>query len=95
MDVVAVPLPMNRDLFVTLEMLRAEGFDASVEFGEGIVKLRLDDHAAVFRAPERIHEAANWLAERVFIDYPESAFVKLWLCVAKAAAAYRAGNDHS
>ena len=83
---IAVPLPTNRDLFITLDMLRAEGLDARLRASGQTLEVRLDDHAAVFRSPTELHAAANWLAECALMHYPDSVLVKLWLFLAKAAA---------
>ena len=83
---IAVPLPANRDLFVTLDMLRAEGLNARLRASGGTIEVRLDDHAAVFRSPTDLHAAANWLAECALMHYPDSVLVKVWLFLAKAAA---------
>ena len=83
---VAVPMPMNRDLFVTLDRLRAEGLDARLRVFEGSVEASIDGHAASFASPDELHDAANWLAERALMRYPNSAFVKMWLVLARAAA---------
>lgn len=83
---IAVPLPMDRDLFVTLDMLRAEGLDVRLRARGRTLEVRLDDHAAVFRSPAELHAAANWLAECALMNYPDSVLVKVWLFLAKAAA---------
>lgn len=78
-------MPANRDLFVTFDMLRAEGLDARLRVFEGFVELSIAGEAAAFPAPDRLHEAANWLAERALMYYPNSAFVKMWLVLAESA----------
>ena len=83
---IAVPLPMDRDLFVTLDMLRAEGLDARLRASGRTLEVCLGDHAAVFRSPAELHAAANWLAECALMNYPDSVLVKVWLFLAKVAA---------
>ena len=78
-------MPTNRDLFVTLDMLRAEGLDATLRIFQGSVEVSVDGHATTFQSPDELHDAANWLAERALMRYPDSAFVKLWLVLANAA----------
>ena len=92
---VAVAMPMNRDLLVTFDMLRAEGLNASLHFSEGSVEVRLDDQAAVFQSPRDLRKAANWLAECALMHYPDSEFLKVWLFVAKVAAVMVAQNDQT
>ena len=92
---VAVAMPMNRDLLVTCDMLRAEGLNASLRVSEGSVEVRLDDHAAVFQSPRDLRKAANWLAECALMHYPDSEFLKVWLFIAKVAAVMAAQNDQA
>lgn len=89
----AVPMPMNRDLFLTLEMLRAEGLNASLRLRQSGVCVRLDHHVAEFQSPNELRAAANWLAECTLKHYPESEFSKLWLWLLNAAAAQAASDD--
>ncbi len=77
---------MDRDPFVTADMLRAEGLEVEVEIVAGAVVVSFDDQTAAF-PPGDLCAAANWLAELAFINHPESDFAKVWLAIAKAAAA--------
>ena len=75
---------MQRQLFVTAEMLRADGLDVDARFAHGGIEVRLGKHRATFPAskPKR---AADWLAECALRNYPESDFSKLWSLLADAA----------
>lgn len=77
---------VKRDLFATVEMLRAEGLYADVRVGEGTFQVSLDHRVATFRTLD-FRVAANWLAACACKYHPESDFAKLWRLLAKAAAA--------
>jgi hypothetical protein len=75
---------VRRDLFVTLEMLRADGLDADVHMARNLLEVRLDGYRATFPASEA-HVAADWLVKCAVTCHPESEFAKLWLMLATAA----------
>ena len=75
---------MRRQLFVTVEMLRADGLSVDARFAHGGIEVRLDKHRATFPA-SKPKMAADWLAECALRNYPESDFSKLWSMLASAA----------
>ena len=75
---------MRRQLFVTVEMLQADGLNAHARFANGVIEARLDHHRATFPA-SKPKMAADWLAECALRNYPESAFSELWSLLAAAA----------
>jgi hypothetical protein len=75
---------VRRDLFVTVDMLRRSGLQAELTFAEGSIRVRLNEHRAVFAASQSAR-AADWLAACTIMNYPESELSKLWLTLARAA----------
>ena len=75
---------VRRDLFVTVEMLRRSGLQAGLSFAQGSIRVRLNEHQAVFAASQSAR-AADWLAACAIMNYPESELAKLWLMLAGAA----------
>ena len=75
---------VRRDLFVTVEMLRRSGLQAGLSFAQGSIRVRLNEHQAVFGASQSAR-AADWLAACAIMHYPESELAKLWLMLAGAA----------
>lgn len=75
---------MRRQLFVTVEMLRADGLNAEARFAHGVIEARLGKHCATFPA-SKPKLAADWLAECTVRNYPESDFSKLWFMLAELA----------
>ena len=82
---------MKRDLFATVEMLQAEGLDARVRIGEGMLEVSLGNRIATFRTPD-FRGAANWLAGCACAYYPESCFARLRRFLARSAGA-ATGSD--
>lgn len=77
---------MHRDLFTTVRMLWREGIEVDLRVVRGQMVISLGDHTAVFSDAES-RVAASWLARCAVMHYPESDFAKVWLLLAKAAAA--------
>ncbi len=77
---------MDRDLFTTLRMLRADGLDAGARFDNGRLEVSLGKQVVVLETPD-LRAAANWLAACAILNYPRSDFAKLWRVLARAAAA--------
>ena len=75
---------MRRQLFVTVEMLKADGLSAEARFTRGVIEARLGKHCATFPA-SKPRLAADWLAECTVRNYPESDFSKLWFMLAELA----------
>lgn len=75
---------MRRQLFVTVEMLKADGLSAEARFTHGVIEARLGKHCATFPA-SKPKLAADWLAECAVRNYPESDFSKLWFMLAELA----------
>ena len=75
---------MRRNVFVTVEMLRAAGLNADVRSVYGLIEVRLDEHCATFPAANA-DKAADWLAACVVMNYPDSDLSKVWLMLAKVA----------
>ena len=75
---------MRRQLFVTVEMLKADGLSAEARFAHGVIEARLGKHFATFPA-SKPKLAADWLAECTVRNYPESDFSKLWFMLAELA----------
>ena len=75
---------MRRNVFVTVEMLRAAGLNADVRSVYGLIEVRLDEHRATFPAANA-DKAADWLAACVVMNYPDSDLSKVWLMLAKLA----------
>jgi len=75
---------VRRQLFVTVEMLQADGLNAHARFTHGVIKVCMDEHRATFPA-SKPRMAADWLAECAIRNYPEAAFSKLWFMLAEAA----------
>jgi hypothetical protein len=74
---------MRRDLFVTVDMLQRAGLPADVSFAHGSIRVRLNEHGAVFAASQAA-QAADWLAACTIMNYPDSELSKLWLTLARA-----------
>jgi hypothetical protein len=77
---------VDRDLFITVEMLRAGGLNARVRLDDGAIEVSLERHVAVFRTPD-LGVAADWLAGSALRNYPGSDFAKLRRLLASAVIA--------
>lgn len=66
----------ERDLLTTVKMLRAEGLDAGMYVGEGVIEVTLEDHMTVFDMP-KFSRAADWLAACALTYYPNSDFSRV------------------
>ena len=75
---------MRRNLFVTVEMLQADGLAADVRFMRGLIEVQVDKHRAMFPASQT-DKAADWLVACAVMNYPESDLSKLWRMLATAA----------
>jgi len=75
---------VRRQLFVTAEMLRADGLHAEARFAHGGIEVRLGQHCATFPV-SKPKLAADWLAECALRNHPESDFSKLWSMLADLA----------
>jgi hypothetical protein len=75
---------VRRQLFVTVEMLKADGIGAEARFTRGVIEARVGKHFATFPA-SKPKVAADWLAECVVRNYPDAAFSKLWFMLAELA----------
>lgn len=76
---------VERDLLATVKMLRAEGLDADMYVGEGVIEVSLGDHMTAFDMP-KFRCAADWLAACALAYYPNSDFSKLRRLLAACAA---------
>jgi|1185.fasta_scaffold647085_2 hypothetical protein len=75
---------MNRDVFVTVDMLQRDGLRADVRFAKGSIEVSLAEHRSTFPTTDS-QKAADWLAACAVINYPESAVAQLWFMLAQVA----------
>lgn len=67
---------VERDLFAIVKMLKADGLDADVWIGEGVIEVSLEDHMTAFDIP-KYDRAADWLVACALLHFPDSSFSKL------------------